>query len=259
MRKLTLLLAACLLCLWHDAGAVTIGADQSAGAVPMDPGTGLLGSYYKLNTTFVTTMAQATQFISASGGPTATFTTTAVCYPNCNISTVTDASTSLAGLLNGNAANLTYTVPPSQIPATIDHSAMVLTGYIAIAQAGTYNFNLASDDGAQLTIGNQVVIAGSTMHSFEIDSGQAVFATAGLYAINIQYFENSGYAGLEFWGSNGSGTCIVGRSANCIGTAATGAFYSTLSTSAPEPGTLTMFTVGLGALAWVRRRGRRAI
>jgi hypothetical protein len=259
MRKLTLLLATCLLGLWHDAGAVTIGADQSAGAVPMAPGTGLLGSYYKLNTTFVTTMAQATQFIAASGGPTATFTTTAVCYPNCNVSTVTDASTSLAGLLNGNATNLIYTVPPSQIPTTIDHSAMVLTGYIAIAQAGTYNFNLASDDGAQLTIGNQVVIAGSTMHSFETDSGSAIFNAAGLYAINIQYFENSGYAGLEFWGSNGSGTCIVGRAANCIGTAATGAFYSTASTSAPEPGTLTMFTIGLGTLAWARRRSRRAI
>jgi hypothetical protein len=259
MRKFTLLLAACLFRVWHHAGAVTIGADQSAGAVPMDAGTGLLGSYYKLNTTFVTSMAQATQFIAASGGPTATFTTTTVCYPNCNISTVADASTSLAGLLNGNASNLIYTVPPSQIPTTTDHSAMVLTGYIAIAQAGTYNFNLAADDGAQLTIGNQIIIAGGAMHSFEIDSGSAVFAAAGLYAINIQYFENNGYTGLEFWGSNGSGTCIVGRAANCNGTAATSLFYSSTTRSAPEPGTLTMFTVGLGALAWVRRPRRRAI
>jgi len=259
MRKFTLLLAACLFGLWHHAGAVTIGADQSAGAVPMDPGTGLLGSYYKLNTTFVTSMAQATQFIATSGGPTATFTTTTVCFPNCNLSTVTDSATSLSTLLNGNATNLMYTVPPSQIPTTVDHSAMVLTGYIAIAQAGTYNFNLASDDGAQLTIGNQTIITGGAMHSFEIDSGSAVFAAAGLYAINIQYFENSGYTGLEFWGSNGSGTCIVGRAANCIGTAASGAFYSTASTSAPEPGTLTMFTFGLRALAWARRRRRRAI
>jgi hypothetical protein len=259
MRRITLILAACLFGLSHQAGAVTIGADQSAGPVPMDPGTGLLGSYYKLNTTFLTSLAQAVQLIAGSGGPTATFTTTTVCYPNCNISTVTDASTSLAGLLNGNASNIVYTVPPSQIPTTVDHSAMVLTGYIAIAQAGTYNFNLASDDGAQLTIGNQIVIAGGTMHSFEIDSGSAIFAAAGLYAITIQYFENSGYTGLEFWGSNGAGTCIVGRAANCIGTAASTALYSTASTSAPEPGTLTMFSFGLGALAWFRRRGRRAI
>jgi hypothetical protein len=259
MRKFSMAAAVCLFGLWHQAGAVTIGADQSAGAVPMDPGTGLLGSYYKLNTTFVTSMAQSTQFIAASGGPTATFTTTTVCFPNCNLSTVTDSASSLSTLLNGNATNLMYTVPPSQIPTTVDHSAMVLTGYIAIAQAGTYNFNLASDDGAQLTIGNQTIIAGGALHSFEIDSGSAVFAAAGLYAINIQYFENSGYTGLEFWGSNGSGTCIVGRAANCIGTAASGALYSTAATSAPEPGTLTMFTAGLGALAWARRRRRRAI
>jgi hypothetical protein len=259
MRKFTLLLAVCLFVSWHHAGAVTIGADQSVGQVPMDPGTGLLGSYYKLNTTFVTSMAQATQFIAASGGPTATFTTTTVCFPNCNLSTLTDSATSLTTLLNGNATNLMYTIPPSQIPTTTDHSAMVLTGYIAIAQAGTYNFNLAADDGAQLTIGNQIIIAGGAMHSFETDSGSAVFAAAGLYAINIQYFENSGYTGLEFWGSNGSGTCIVGRAANCNGTAATSLFYSSTTTSAPEPGTLTMFTVGLGALAWARRPRRRAI
>lgn len=259
MRKFTLLLAACLFAVWHHAGAVTIGADQSAGPIPMDPGTGLLGSYYKLNTTFVTSMAQATQFISTSGGPTATFTTTTVCFPNCNISTVADSTTSFASFLNGNATNLIYTVPASQIPTTTDHSAMTLTGYIAITQAGTYNFNLAADDGAQLTIGNQTIIAGGAMHSFAIDSGSAVFATAGLYAINIQYFENSGYTGLEFWGSNGSGTCIVGRAANCNGTAATSLFYSAASTSAPEPGTLMIFAVGLGALTWFRRPRRRAI
>jgi hypothetical protein len=256
MRRFSLIAAVCLFGLWHHAGAVTIGADQSIGPVPMAPGTGLLGNYYKLNTTFVTSMAQATQFIATSGGPTATFTTTTVCFPNCNLSTVTDSVTSLATLLNGDATNLMYTIPASQIPTTTDHSAMTLTGYIAITQAGTYNFNLAADDGAQLTIGNQVIIAGGAMHSFEIDSGAAVFAAAGLYAINIQYFENNGYTGLEFWGSNGSGTCIVGRAANCNGTAATSLFYSTALTSAPEPGTLTMFCAGLAALAWFRRPRR---
>jgi hypothetical protein len=258
MRRFLFIATVCLFGFWHQAGAVTIGGDASVGPVPMAPGTGLLGNYYKLNTTFVTSMAQATQFIAASGGPIATFTTTTVCFPNCNLSTVTDSVTSLAALLNGNATNLMYTVPASQIPTTTDHSAMTLTGYIAIAQAGTYNFNLAADDGAQLTIGNQIIIAGGAMHSFEIDSGTAVFGAAGLYAINIQYFENNGYTGLEFWGSNGSGTCIVGRAANCNGTAATSLFYSTASTSAPEPGTLTMFCTGLAAFAWFRRP-RRAI
>jgi hypothetical protein len=257
MRLIVLLLMACLV----SAGSVqalTIGADQSAGAIPMDPGTGLLGNYYKLNTGYLTSLTQATQLIATSGGPTATFTTTAVCFPNCNISTVADASTSLAGLLNGYATNVVYNVPISMIPTTLDHSAMTITGYIAISQAGTYNFNLASDDGSQLTIGNQVVIAGGALHSFSIASGVADFTAAGLYAISIQYFENGGYTGLEFWASDGNGACIVGRGANCTGTAATGLFYSSAPSSAPEPGTITMFTIGLAGLVLAARRRRRA-
>jgi hypothetical protein len=257
MRLIALLFIACLL----HAGkvqALTIGADQSAGAIPMDPGTGLLGKYYKLNTGYVTSLSQSTQLIATSGGPTATFTTTAVCFPNCNLSTVPDASTSLAGLLGSYASNLVYNVPPSMIPTAVDHSAMTITGYIAIAQAGTYNFNLASDDGSQLTIGNQVVIAGGALHSFSTASGAADFTAAGLYAISIQYFENAGYTGLEFWASDGNGTCIVGRGANCNGTATTTLFYSSASSSAPEPGAITMFTVGLAGLVLAARRRHRA-
>ncbi len=228
--------------------------------VPLDPGTGLLGNYYKLNTSFLTSLAPAAQLISTSGGPTATFTTTTVCFPNCNISTVSDATTSLAGLLNSNVTNLTYDAPIAQIPTTVDHSTMTITGYIAIAQAGTYNFNLASDDGSQLTIGNQVVVGGNTMHSFEIDSGSAVFAATGLYAIDIQYFENSGYTGFEFWASDSSGNCIIGRSANCTGTAGTDLLYSSPSASSvPEPSTMMLFSASIVALFRARIRRYRAI
>ncbi len=253
MRRIPLIFAASLLTAWHSAGAVTIGADQNAGAIPMDPGTGLLGSYYKFGSP-VTNIAQANQLIAASGGPTATFTTTTVCFPNCNVSTVTDASTPVAGFFNGNVSNFAYVVPASQIPTTIDHSAITISGYIAIAQAGNYNFNVGSDDGSQLTIGNQIVIAANGLHSFEIDSGVANFTAAGLYAIKLQYFENSGYSGLELWASNGAGNCIIGRAANCTGTVATSLFYSSPLASAPEPGSLAMFAVGLGGLAWAQRR-----
>jgi hypothetical protein len=259
MRKLSLILAICMLAAAHRAGAVVIGADASVGAVPTSTGTGLSGSYYKFGSgTAITTMNQAIQLISAASGPTATFTTAAVCYPNCNISTVLDASTSLSGFLGGNASGLTYTLPPSQIPTTIDHSALSLTGYIAIGQAGTYNFNLGSDDGAQLTIGNQAIIADNALHSFAINSGSATFAAAGLYAITIQYYENTGYTGLEFWGSDSLGNCALGR---CNNTFAGNPFYMTVpgAIAAPEPTAVTTFVGGLAALAWVRRRSGRAI
>jgi hypothetical protein len=256
MQRIALIVMAGLLCAWHPVLAVTIGADQSAGMVPMDPGTGLLGSYYKFNTGYLTSLNQANQLIASSGGPTATFMTTTVCFPNCNVSTVTDASTSLMGLLNGNITNFAYGVPISQIPTTLDHSAMTISGYIAITEAGNYNFNVGSDDSAQLTIGNQVIIASTGIHSFLIDTGSATFAAAGLYAIKLQYFENNGYTGLELWASNGAGNCIIGRGANCSGTVATSLFYSSAPTSAPEPGTIAMFSVGIAGLVLVARQRR---
>jgi len=254
MRLSSLILALGLLAAAPHAGAVIIGADMSAGAVPTTTGTGLSGSYYKFGVP-VTSMGQAIQLMSAASGPTATFTTAAVCYPNCNVSTVPDASTTLSGFLGNNASGLTYTVPPSQIPTAIDHSAMTLTGYIAIGQAGTYNFNLGSDDGAQLSIANQVVIADNALHSFAINSGSATFTAAGLYAITIQYFENSGYTSLELWGSDSLGNCTLGR---CNNTLANNPFYLTApgTTAAPEPAALATFLSGLAAFAWVRRRNR---
>lgn len=239
---------------FRPAAAVIIGADQNAGAIPMEPGTGLLGSYYKFNIGYLTTLNQATQLIAAASGPTATFTTTTVCFPNCNVSTVVDSVTSLSGFLNGNASNLAYNVPVAQIPTAIDHSAMTITGYIAIAQAGSYSFNLGSDDGARLTIGNQIVIDGGSLHSFRVDSGLAEFSTAGLYAINIQYFENSGYTGLELWASDGDGKCFVGRAAGCTGTSSSTALYSSAVSSIAEPGTITIFSIGLAGLAFAARR-----
>jgi len=150
-------------------------------------------------------------------------------------------------------------VPPWQIPANTDHSAVVLSGYIAITQAGTYNFNLGSDDGSLLTIGNQVVVDDSGLHSFQIAGGSATFTAAGLYAINIQYFENNGYAGLELWATDSAGSCLIGRNGNCVGTAATNLFYTSPTTAVREPSTLTVFAIGLVGLALVRRRQCGAI
>src|SRR5258708_5008597 len=49
MRRLSIIVLACLLMASLPAGAVTIGASQDLGAVPANPGTGLLGNYYKFN------------------------------------------------------------------------------------------------------------------------------------------------------------------------------------------------------------------
>src|SRR6185437_15407591 len=172
---------------------------------------------------------------------------------DCAGTSISDSST-MTQFLNGHASNFSYT--SSNHPTAIDHSAIVLTGYIAITQAGTYNFNLGSDDGSQLTIGGQTVINNDSDHGFSFVGGDATFSQAGLYAISLTYFEDSGSTGLALFAKDPNGNCVVGRSANCAaGSAATGLFYSSLpSTPTPEPASLTIFGAGLAGLAAVRRR-----
>jgi hypothetical protein len=193
--------------------------------------------------------------IGAASGPTATFTTTTVCFPDCAGRSFSDTS-SLTNLLNGHVSNFSYVVPASEIPTSVSESAMVLTGFIAVNQAGTYNFNLGSDDGSQLTIRGQTVISNDFDHGFQNDTGSATFTAAGLYAINILFFEDTGSTGLDLWASDASsGSCIIGRAANCVaGTVATGLFYFSLPAAVPEPGPLAIFAAGLCALAGFRRR-----
>jgi hypothetical protein len=270
MRYVALAFAALTLAALQPARAsVIIAAEQSVAAAPLTAGDGLLGSYYKFapSVGYVSSVANAGQWMAAAGAPTATFTTNAVCFPDCNGGFVVQ-TTPLTGLLGANVSNFSYTRGNSAATAaTVDHAAMVLTGFLSIAHAGTYSFNLGSDDGSRLSIGGQTVIDSDLLHSFITATGAATFAAAGLYAINITYFNNAGYSGLDLWASDDStGACFLGRAANCAGgTAASGAYYSTVplapgfSSSAavvPEPATLGLFGVGLIGLGLLRRRGR---
>ncbi len=259
MRSLTLMILACLFLASQPAGAVTISASQDLAAVPANPGTGLLGNYYKFNSSSnIGNLANANILISSSGGPTATFTSSTVCFPDCAGTSISDSNT-MTTFLNGHANNFAYT--SASQPTSIDHSAITLTGYIAITQTGTYNFNLGSDDGSQLSIGGQTVVNNDSDHGFTVVGGAATFSQTGLYAISITYFEDSGSTGLDFFAKDPNGNCVIGLASNCAsGSASTGLLYSSLpATATPEPASILIFGAGLGGLALVRRYRGRAI
>lgn len=89
--------------------------------------------------------------------------------------------------------------------ANIDECLFSFNGFIAIPKKGEVNFNISSDDGAILLIGGQEVITNDGYRAAPgpSPSGTAVFLKAGLYPIEILYY-NGAYKDEEA-GTRGEG------------------------------------------------------
>jgi len=74
-------------------------------------------------------------------------------------------------------------------------------GSIWIAQPGTYNFAVPSDDGASLTINGQVLVQDWNYQGQPVpgnESGTITFSSPGWYPVLIHYFQGDGASGISF-------------------------------------------------------------
>jgi hypothetical protein len=97
------------------------------------------------------------------------------------------------------------TVPSLNFPATNgtvgesglkDKMAARCTGSINIATAATYTFYLTASDGAKLYIDNTLVVNNDGLHGIQERSATSSL-TAGAHDVRVDYYEETGIAGLK--------------------------------------------------------------
>lgn len=73
-------------------------------------------------------------------------------------------------------------------PSGGDRFALQLTGWIAVAKAGSHTFELGSDDGSRLYIGETLVVDNGGLHAMRTRTG-TVALDPGYHSIRIDYFD----------------------------------------------------------------------
>ncbi len=92
-----------------------------------------------------------------------------------------------------------YTADSESVVSTInvaayagkDNFGVVFTGGVQIATAGTYDFELSSDDGSRLRIDDREVVLNDGIHGVVAKTG-SVSLTAGPHAMRVEFFEGGG-------------------------------------------------------------------
>ena len=223
------------------AGTIT----SLAGSSPVIAGTGLNGAYYDTNVG----SNSAADSVFSSSIATGMFRATTINYGAGTSVPDTGTNVSVATYLGSNASNLV-----GNFSSTLETALYHFTGFINITSAmditpgGTIDvkFRVGSDDGMRLNIGGTTVAEANYARAYGTTDGTASFQSAGLYAIDLVYWENYGNTGVDLqWQTGSSGT---------FQDVATASLYTAVpaSSKVPEPATLAL--VGLGLLAASRAR-----
>ncbi|WP_341225322.1 PA14 domain-containing protein [uncultured Arcticibacterium sp.] len=169
---------------------------SAAEKIPAEKGTGLVGRLWKRSGKPLSGLAGEGIHIMKTTPSHGLFTATRLSYAGNELTPMVkwlkEDSTSLAMYYETEFAN-------------IDECLFSFNGYIAIPEKGEIEFNISSDDGTILSIGGQKVIVNDGYRAAPglAPKGTAVFLKAGLYPIEILYY-NGAYKDEEA-GTRGEG------------------------------------------------------
>ena len=229
-----------LLAAGSSAFAITVS--NPVAPSPATAGNGLTGRYYGQvsNSNLIFTTDCAMDYISENK-PVATFKASEINYPGPGYDSACDSVT-LGAFLGKDAATLSK---KSVSDNSLTGQLFDFRGYLNVQTAGKYKFSLGSDDGSRLLIGGQTIVDNRTPQSFTTRSEDLTFTNAGLYPLEVAYFENWGDTGIR----------LSSDMNKVMAPITSGSFYSAgqpAPTDVPEPGSIALLvgagTVGCGLM-----------
>lgn len=180
---------------------ITSGPAMGAAGAP-----GLTGAFYFTNGASVTTINMAQNYI-ASHARTGSFTATEAGITGSRNGfgySAPDAG-SAQDFLQAGDDGASYVGPTT----TLGDGLFDFQGSLNVTSPGTLQFSIFSDDGSALFIAGQQVVINDGVHVDRAVNGSATFAQAGLYPLELVYFnhvtpgfQNSGALEASFGGAH---------------------------------------------------------
>jgi beta-glucosidase len=94
--------------------------------------------------------------------------------------------------------NFEWNYNPKCLPASADeHFSVRWTGFLKPSKSGTYMISSTSDDGSRLYLDNKLIVNNWSIQGFRTKSAIVTLEAGKLYPIKLEYFENTGYAGMK--------------------------------------------------------------